>query len=79
MLISAKKWILQKKVKYAEVIQTPNVPSKAEIRIFYFWEDGKDRPVAVNNLGRLSKGKMIGVRYNMDKDWVGGTVCYFEK
>lgn len=72
-------WILQKKVKYAEVIQTPNVPSKAEIRIFYFWEDGKDRPVAVNNLGRLSKGKMIGVRYNMDKDWVGGTVCYFEK
>ena len=72
-------WILQKKVTYADVIQTPNVPAKAEIRIFYFWEEGCDRPVAVNNLGRLSKGKMIGVRYNMDKDWVGGTVCYFEK
>jgi hypothetical protein len=72
-------WILQRKVKYADVIKTPNVPAKAEIRIFYFWKDGWNRPVPVNNLGRLSKGKMIGVRYNMDKDWVGGTVAYFEK
>ncbi len=72
-------WILQRKVKYADVIQTPNVPAKAEVRIFYFWEDGASRPIAVNNLARLSKGKMIGVRYNMDKDWVGGSVCYFEK
>jgi hypothetical protein len=72
-------WILQRKVKYADVIKTPNVPAKAEIRIFYFWKDGMTRPVAVTNLARLSKGKMIGVRYNMDKDWVGGSVCYFEK
>ena len=71
-------WILQRKVKYADVIQTPGGPAKAEIRIFYFWKDGDSRPVAVNNLARLSKGKMIGVRYNMDKDWVGGTVSYFE-
>ncbi|MFS8082842.1 MAG: hypothetical protein ACMG51_05270 [Ginsengibacter sp.] len=71
-------WILQRKVKYAEVIKTPNVPAKAEIRIFYFWKKGDKRPVAVCNLGRLSKGKMIGVRYNMNKDWVGGTVAYFE-
>lgn len=72
-------WILQRKVKYADVVRTPNVPAKAEIRIFYFWKDGMERPVAVTNLARLSKGKMIGVRYNMDKDWVGGSVCYFEK
>ena len=72
-------WILQRKVKYAEVIQTPDVPAKAEIRIFYFWKDGEARPVATNNLGRLSKGKMIGVRYNKDKEWVGGNFCYFEK
>lgn len=72
-------WILQKKVKYADVIKTPNIPAKAEIRLFYFWKDGEARPVAVNNLVRLSKGKMIGVRYNMDKDWVGGSVAYFEK
>jgi hypothetical protein len=72
-------WILQRKVKYADVIITPNVPAKAEIRIFYFWKDGWQRPVAVNNLARLSKGKMIGVRYNADKDWVGGSVAFFEK
>jgi hypothetical protein len=72
-------WILQRKVKYADVIKTPDIPAKVEIRIFYFWEKGAARPVAVNNLARLSKGKMIGVRYNMDKDWVGGSVAYFEK
>ncbi|MBL0155047.1 MAG: hypothetical protein IPP93_16830 [Chitinophagaceae bacterium] len=72
-------WILQKKVKYAEIIQTPDLPAKAEIRMFYFWKDGATRPVATNNLGRMSKGKMIGVRYNKDKEWVGGNFCYFEK
>jgi hypothetical protein len=72
-------WILQRKVKYADVIITPDIPAKAEIRIFYFWKDGAARPVATNNLARLSKGKMIGVRYNKDKEWVGGSLCYFEK
>ena len=72
-------WILQRKVKYADVIQTPDVPSKAEIRIFYFWKDGAPRPIATNNLARLSKGKMIGVRYNKDKEWVGSSLAYFEQ
>ena len=71
-------WILQQKVKYADVIITPDIPAKAEIRIFYFWKDGAPRPVATNNLARLSKGKMIGVRYNKDKEWVGGSFCLFE-
>lgn len=72
-------WILQKKVQYAAVINTPNEPAKAEIRIFYFWKEGAERPIATNNLARLSKGKMIGVRYNQDKDWVGGSLAYFEQ
>lgn len=72
-------WILQRKVKYADVIQTPDIPAKAEIRIFYFWKDGDTKPVATNNLARLSKGKMVGVRYNKDKEWVGGSFCLFEK
>jgi hypothetical protein len=71
-------WILQKKVAYAAAIETPDEPAKAELRIFYFWEPGAERPVATNNLARLSKGKMIGVRYNKDKSWVGGTFCLFE-
>ena len=72
-------WILQRKVKYAEAIETPDGPAKGEIRVFYFWRNGDARPIATHNLGRLSKGKMIGVRYNKDKTWVGGTMCYFEK
>ena len=72
-------WILQKKVTYADVIQTPDGNAKAEIRLFYFWKKGWSRPVGVHNLARLSKGKMIGTRYNKDKTWVGGTVAFFEK
>lgn len=72
-------WILQRKVNYAPIIATLDEPAKAEIRLFYFWKDGEPRPVAVHNLSRLSKGKMIGTRYNKDKTWVGGTVAFFEK
>ena len=55
------------------------MPAKAEIRIFYFWKDGEARPVATQNLARISKGKMIGVRYNKDREWVGGSLAFFEK
>lgn len=72
-------WILQRKVKYADAIETPDEPAKTEIRVFYFWKEGEARPVPTNNLSRLSKGKMIGVRYNKDKEWVGGSFCWFEK
>jgi hypothetical protein len=72
-------WILQHKVKYADIIETLDVPAKAEIRLFYFWKKEWDRPVGVHNLARLSKGKMIGTRYNKNKEWVGGNVAFFEK
>lgn len=72
-------WILQRKVNYAPAVITPDEPAKVEIRLFYFWEPGAKRPIAANNLARLSKGKMIGVRYNKDKEWVGGSFCLFEK
>lgn len=72
-------WILQRKVKYADVIKTPDEPAKAEIRLFYFWKEGWPRPKGVHNLARLSKGKMIGTRYNKNKEWVGGNVAFFEK
>ena len=56
-----------------------DIPAKGEIRLFYFWKEGWARPIAVHNLSRLSKGKMIGTRYNKDKEWVGGTVSFFEQ
>ncbi|HEY4153784.1 MAG TPA: hypothetical protein VGM24_00100, partial [Puia sp.] len=72
-------WILQRKVNYAPVIQTPGSPAKAEIRIMYIWPEGAKRPRPAINLARLSKGKMIGVRYNKDQDWVGGSVALFDQ
>ena len=72
-------WILQRKVQYADLIPTPDIPAKVEIRMLYLWKDGQSRPTLAINLARLSKGKMIGVRYNKDKEWVGGSVGFFEK
>jgi hypothetical protein len=72
-------WILQKKVSYAAVIETPSGPSKAEIRLFYFWDSQLNRYVATNNLTRISKGPMIGVSYNDTATWIGGSISYFEQ
>lgn len=70
-------WILQKKVIYEPVIQAPNGRIKAEIRLMYLWADGAEPQLCIN-LIRLSRGKMIGVRYNQDFDWVGGTIGFME-
>jgi hypothetical protein len=72
-------WILQRKVNYADCIETPDGFAKAEIRLMYIWNEEEKDPILITNLARLSKGKMIGTRYNKDKEWVGGTVAYFEK
>lgn len=71
-------WILQQKVEYAPVIGTPSGPAKCEIRMMYCWPDDAPRPVLAHNLARLSKGKMIGVGFNTDQEWVGGSCCFFE-
>jgi len=72
-------WVLQKKVLYAAAIETPSGSSKAEIRLFYFWDKKLNRYVATNNLTRISKGPMIGVSYNDTATWIGGSISYFEQ
>ncbi|MCB9283378.1 MAG: hypothetical protein H6563_04830 [Lewinellaceae bacterium] len=72
-------FILQKKVHYGSVVKTPNEPAKFELRMMFLWKDHEPRPLLVNNLLRLSKAEMVGVRYNKDKDWVGGSVGFFAK
>ena len=69
-------WMLQKKVNYAPIIKTPTTPAKVEIRLLYLWEDAAARPFPAINIARLSKGKMIGVRYNQNETWVGGSIAY---
>ena len=69
-------WILQEKVNYEPVLQAPDGGVKIEVRLLYLWPDGESKPTLAINLARLSRGKMIGVRYNKDFDWVGGTVGF---
>ncbi len=71
-------YILQEKVKYEPVIETDKEPVKCELRMLFLWPKDAPRPFVVNNLARLSKGEMIGVKYNRDKDWVGGSIGFFE-
>jgi hypothetical protein len=78
-LAERKNFLLQKKVKYEPFIQAPDGLVKAEIRLLFLWEKDKPRPELVTNLVRMSRGDMIGVKYNKDKTWVGGTVGFFEQ
>jgi hypothetical protein len=71
-------WILQHKVAYAPIIETPPGPAKTEIRLFYFLDKAANQYKAALNLARISKGKMIGVSYNANENWVGGSLAYFE-
>jgi hypothetical protein len=72
-------YILQKKVHYKPIIQSPDGLVKAEVRLLAVWKKDAPSPTLVTNLVRLSRGEMIGVKFNKDKDWVGGTVGMFEK
>ena len=73
-------FILQRKVDYVAAVETTNPaePSKCEIRMMILWDKGWAKPRLVNNLVRMSKGEMVGVRYNKGKDWVGASVGFFE-
>lgn len=72
-------YILQKKVHYLPIVQSPDGKVKAEVRILALWPEEDARPTLVGNLVRLSRGEMIGVKFNKDKDWVGGTIGLFRK
>ena len=72
-------YLLQRKVTYAPVIQSPDGLVKCEIRMLFIWPKDDPKPTLMTNLARLSRGEMIGVNFNKNKDWVGGSVCFFEK
>ena len=66
---------LQEKVEYAPLIETPDEYAKVEIRMMYFYYK---EPILVNNLVRQSKGKMMGVDFNKNKTWVGGSTALYK-
>jgi hypothetical protein len=72
-------WILQRKVDYAAFVPTlDGHKSKAEIRMMFVWPDEDRDPTLVNNLVRMSQGKMMGVDFNVDRTWVGDSIALHE-
>ncbi|MBA4304147.1 MAG: hypothetical protein C0424_07965 [Sphingobacteriaceae bacterium] len=71
-------YLLQRKVEYAPVLESPEGGVKIEIRMMVMWPEGSNKPEVVTNLARLSRGKLIGVRFNKDFNWVGGSSAFFE-
>lgn len=69
-------FILQQKVDYVPLIETPDGFSKVEIRMMFLWKDKNEKPLLVNNLIRTSKGKMMGVDFNKNKTWIGSSIAY---
>ena len=73
-------WILQRKVDYAAFVPTlDGQKSKAEIRMMFVWPDEDRDPTLVNNLVRMSQGKMMGVDFNVDRRWVGASIALHEE
>jgi hypothetical protein len=71
-------YILQEKVSYAPIVKTKDINAKFELRMICIHNSKTNKIEMANNLVRLSKGEMVGVKYNKDKTWVGGSIAYFE-
>jgi hypothetical protein len=67
-------FILQRKMEFVPTIETPSGPTKAEIRIMYIYQDGEMKPVTT--LLRTGRGKMMGVDFNKNLDWVGASAGF---
>jgi hypothetical protein len=69
-------YLLQQRVKFEAVIDTPHGLTQPEIRILYLWPDG-GRLQPVMSLVRLGRGKMMGVDHNRNLDWVGASAGFY--
>lgn len=67
-------YMLQERMRFAPVIETPHGITQAEIRIMYVWpEAGEMTPVLP--LLRMGRGIMMGVDHNRNLEWVGGSAA----
>ena len=67
-------WILQERLFFEPVIETPHGATKAEVRIMYVW-DKELLPVLI--IMRLGRGLMMGVDHNRDMEWVGSSAALY--
>ena len=67
--------ILQERVDFRPVIETPYGPTKIEVRIMYIWR-GSLTPV--NTIIRMGRGAQMGVDHNKGMEWVGASAAFIE-
>ena len=67
-------YILQERVYFEPVIQTPHGPTQMEIRMMFVWPDGGEL-TPVLPLVRMGRGMMMGVDHNRNLEWVGGSAA----
>jgi hypothetical protein len=70
-------FILQRKMDFVPTIETPSGLTKIEVRVMYIWNEGRLQPV--NTVVRSGRGKMMGVDFNKNLDWVGATAGFHIK
>jgi hypothetical protein len=67
-------YILQERLEFEPVIETPCGPTKVEIRIMFLWVDGLQHGAILLRMGR---GPMMNVSFNRDMDWVGSSAAFY--
>lgn len=68
-------YILQSKIEYAPVFETPEGGSKAEIRLMYAWPDHDPEPALVTLLLRIFRSEFSNVGRN-NMPWAGASIAY---
>ncbi|HZN93650.1 MAG TPA: hypothetical protein VFB81_13150 [Myxococcales bacterium] len=72
-------WVLQEKIEYAPAISMPDGNGvKVEVRMMLLRPPDAKTLTPILPLVRLSRGKMLGVDFNKNLTWVGGTVGIFQ-
>jgi hypothetical protein len=70
-------YILQERMNFEPVIETPHGATKAEVRVMYVWLD-ELKPVLT--IIRTGRGLMMGVDHNKNLEWVGASAgLYLEE
>lgn len=64
------RYILQERLHFAPVIETPHGQTKAEIRVMYIW---LEQMLPVMTIIRMGRGLQMGVDHNRDMEWVGSS------
>ena len=67
-------YILQERMQFEPVIETPLGATKAEIRIMYIW---LDELLPVMTIVRMGRGLMMGVDHNRNMQWVGSAAGFY--